>query len=89
MTKKKFKLYTDHIWDHREYIACFGNGYYFDYPFYWGLKSKFTGSPEACDAMQNIMNNESIRNSISRFKTKKQFCKSYREELNRLGEKVK
>jgi hypothetical protein len=86
MTKKDFKLYTDHIWKHKEYIECFGDGFHFDYPWYWGLKSKFIGSPEACDAMQNITN---TLNGLAEFKTKKSFCKAYREELLRLGEKVK
>lgn len=85
MNKKSFKLYTDHIWKHRDYINCFDEAHYFDYPFYWGLKSKFNGSPEVCDAMQNITRKGDI---MFPFKTKKEFCSAYKKELNRLGEKV-
>ena len=88
MTKKQFKLYTDHIWAHREYINCFDRGYFFDYPFYWGLKSKFEGSSEACDAMQNITHSDDDCSDMLPFKTKKEFCKSYKQELQRLGERI-
>lgn len=81
MTKKQFNLYTEHIWKMREYLSYCGE---FDYPWYGGLKNKFTGSSEACDAMQYVwtpfINGE--------FKTKKQFQNAYKSELRRLGEKV-
>ena len=81
MTTEKFNLYTDHVWKMREYL-CFCEA--FDYPWYGGLKSKFVGSAEACDAMQDIwipfINND--------YKTKKQFKAAYKKELKRLGEDI-
>jgi hypothetical protein len=82
MTIKKFNLYTEHIWKMREYLTFCEQ---FDYPWYGGLKSKFEGSPEACDAFQNIWN-EFIN---GQYKTKNQFKFAYKTELKRLGENVK
>ena len=82
MTKKQFNLYTEHLWKMREYLSFCEQ---FDYPWYGGLKSKFNGSPEACDAMQNIWH-EFIHNF---YKTKKQFQNAYKTELKRLGENVR
>ena len=82
MTKKQFDLYTDHIWKMREYLSFCEE---FDYPFYGGLKSKFTGSPEACDAFQNIWH----KFTNEQYKTKKQFQNAYKTEFERLGESVK
>lgn len=81
MTKNKLKLYIDHLWDMREYLCCRE----FDYPFYGGLKSKFTSSPEACDAFQNIWHIFTAGD----YKSKKQFISAYIKELSRLGEKIK
>lgn len=49
-----------------------------------GLKNKFKGSPEACDAFQNIW--QSFCNQ--QYKTKSHFKQVYKQELNRLGEKI-
>ncbi len=81
MKAKTFNLYTEHIWKMREYLIFCEE---FDYPWYGGLKSKFTGPAEAYDAMQSIwpqfVNGD--------FKTKKQLKKAYKAELKRLGEKI-
>ncbi len=81
MTFKKFTLYTDHIWKMREYLQQIDQ---FDYPWYGGLKSKFTGSPEACDAFQNIWHSF----CTGEYQTKSQFKNAYKIELNRIGEDV-
>ncbi len=82
MTLKKFNLYINHIWKMRDYLRCNED---FDYPFYGGLKSKFTGSSEACDAFQNIWHDF----CNGSYATKQQFQNAYKTELNRLGEDVK
>lgn len=82
MTKKKFNEYTDHIWKYREYLFYIEQ---FEYPFYGGLKNKFDGSVEACDAMQLVW----CSFIDGEFKTKKQFQKAYKNELKMLGEDVK
>ena len=83
MTLKKFNIYTDHIWKIREYLqyedSCF------DYPWYAGLKGKFDGSPEVCDAMQNIWHEFVDR----KFRKKRAFKQAYKNELIRIGEKIK
>ena len=81
MKSKDAQFYIDHLWNHREYYFV---DRMFDYPFYGGLKSKFKGSPEACDAIQFLWS--SLVNN--KFKTKRQFYSEFKLRLNELGEEI-
>lgn len=81
MKNKDAQFYINHLWNHREYYF---EDYIFDYSFYGGLKSKFKGSPEACDAIQFIW--ADLVNG--KFKTKRKFYSAFRKRLNELGEKI-
>lgn len=82
MTENQFDLYTEHLWKMREYLWFCEE---FEYPWYGGLKSKFNGSSEWCDAMQSIW----VQFIRGHYKTIKQFQSAYKTELKKNGVNIK
>jgi hypothetical protein len=79
MGPKTFKRIIDHVFQTRkEYVGMWGARW--DYPDYGGLPKSISYrlSPEAVDAMQNV-----IQIVYSR---KRDFARAYRKELRELGE---
>lgn len=92
MTKNNFNITVNHLWKHKEYYM-----YEFDYPFYGGIPKRVSArfSPEVVDSIQNIWSyligldvfkEQTVDN---KYKTKKEFSRGLKNELARLGEKIK
>ena len=88
MTEKVLNEIVDRLFPIRETLIereenGWDNNILFDYPDYGGLPKRISYklSPEAVDAMQQILYNKYSR--------KRDFKKAYEEELFYLGEKIK
>jgi len=80
MGPKTFKRIVDHVFPTRKMYHPEGEDFQWDYPDYGGLSASIynTLSPEAVDAMQDILHDF--------YKRKRDFARAYRNRLKELGE---